>query len=753
MGPPIPRSSSSRRGVTGEGGNGCVPAGAEQGKEEGFGRRLAAIDADPRALLRLPPVAALVWALAVCLALYREPRVVLIALACPIAGLLVLRLDDWLGSRRAAPGARLGAIAVYLFMLAIWSASVLMWRRADGFFGIGDTGESAAIYLTSYHVHDLASFFLQDHAASSDPAATGYYYIHHPNFISRLLTMIGIALGMGLERIVLLCLMLSALSLLVAYFALRRLFTPGVAVVAVGCFGSSYGVYFHQAGDLLRGLHAVMLWALIYVMALEASAASGRAHAVRIALATLFVFIASSDWAFFVFCLAFYLAWHIYANHGIDFRHLFAWVLLPTALTFLLYFLVVISQTGVVFFAIDMMSSYFGRMGNLVSGTLLGHSWDPARYLDLYRAKHIVVWDANPYSASLLQVAAGYWRAMIEGGPWVARVVAAVFAVSVFVTMLRVPGTRIVKGGVIAVLAAICLGLLPGAWVLAPLAYLAFALPQLRDLDVGQMPIAGGSESRLLYDMTAWIAAALSAAAVEALLFPNYLSWLWDRGVSPVGVADAAAAGLLFHLAVRLAIRAEDPVCIDTSVLRLRHARNLVLGAFFRRGQRLKERFVDGPVGQEYRTRRLVTWLATSLPISALAALAALHLGDSYRLYRALPPLGPSYAAALKQPEFHGKLFVANTYDGLVWYFTRGTSMITTIVPPDLKTSTERFRNLRDGDNSAKYSRPDYFLCDNHRYFSFQRMADLDGRLCQMPDECSCRDVMAAIPQNHQRRT
>ena len=209
------------------------------------------------------------WIAAALLVFVREPRVALTAALAPLAGILLVRADQYLAPRKAALGDQLSVIAAFLFMLAIWSVSLVLWRRAGGFFGIHDTGESVAIFLSSYHVRDLASFFLQDHAASSDPAALGYYYIHHPNFVSRFFAMIGIGIGMSQEALILACLMLSALSLLLGFLALRRLFGPVAALGTVAFFGTSYGVYFAQAGDLLRGLHAVMWWALVYVMALE----------------------------------------------------------------------------------------------------------------------------------------------------------------------------------------------------------------------------------------------------------------------------------------------------------------------------------------------------------------------------------------------------------------------------------------------------------------------------------------------------
>ena len=95
-----------------------------------------------------------------CVKYRREPAFLLFALACPIAGLMLVRLDARLAGGAASTRDRLATIAAFLFMLAIWSASFLLWRRAGGFFGIRDTGESAAIYLSSFQVRGIVSFFL-----------------------------------------------------------------------------------------------------------------------------------------------------------------------------------------------------------------------------------------------------------------------------------------------------------------------------------------------------------------------------------------------------------------------------------------------------------------------------------------------------------------------------------------------------------------------------------------------------------------
>ena len=670
-----------------------------------------------------------------------EPALILTALVCPLAGLLLLRLD-----RRAPLGsdtlvARLSTVAAFVLMLAVWSISIVLWRRAGGFFGIRDTGESVGMFLSSFQVNDFTSFFLQDHAASSDPAALGYYYIHHPNFISRLLAMIGIAAGMTQERLILACLMLSALSLLVGFLGLRRLFGPIAALAAVGFFATSYGVYFTEAGDLLRGLHAVMLWVLVYLMGLEWQAPKAHAPGRNAALALLFVFIASSDWAFFLFCLTFYFMWSLYARRRLDGRHLLAWVALPSALTFIAYFCVIIGYAGFKFFATDLLVTYFGRMGNVLSGPLLGQAWDPDKFLALYRAKHIVMWAADPTPTQLRDVVTGYWQVMLGGNSWVARVLFATFIACAAATLLRASRPRLLRVAVLGALGALVLGFAIAKLALLLIAYLLVRLPRLRAEGAVRRSGEPVRPSARLQDLATWVTVALAATSIVGMLLPDYVSWLWGRGVSPVGLPAAAAFGLICEVLLSLPLYSRELPWLPARLAEARMALARTAAALSISGEAATATRPEEEAGAPPASGRGLPRLGAKSGITAVAVLSALHLASNVELYRQIPPLGPPFAAALRQPEFHGKLFVSNVYDALVWYFTRGTSLITTIVPPD-RESTKRFRHLRDGDDEAKYAHPEFFLCDNDPYFAFQRVARVGGKLCQMPSECTCRDVM-----------
>ena len=680
---------------------------------EDWAERAAAwLNDDSRSLFGLLAAISAAWSIDAALEIFRDPQVLIAVIAWPLAALLLLRLDAAAPVKKAVSGGRVATLSMFVLLLGVLRIVVTLWSRAGGFFGIDETGESASIFLSSYQLRDLTSFFLQEHAASSDPAALGFFYIHHPNFISRLFTMAGIALGMTQERIILACFMVSLLSLFLGFLALRRLFSPGVAFAAIAFFATSYGIYFRQGGDLLRGLHIAMFWLLVYVTAFQAEAPLRGAKGVNIALAALFVFIASSDWAFLVFCLAFYAMWHVYATRRLDLGHLVSWVVLPVMLTFVAYDGIIIAHTGWRFFLTDALVSYFGRMGNVLSEPLLGQLWDPESFRQLYQAKHIVMWDANALPAGLAEARSAYWRAMSGGGPLVAGVTALAFVASATAMLFGVVRDRLLRGALLALWAALCLGLAPLEWVLVPIAALALALPRLRAGPAAAAP-AGRGPGAIRRDLAAWVTICLSAVTLAAMVFPNYVFWLWDRGVAPVGLADAVAAALICHSLVH---------CDERAMWRR-------VAAIWPR-----IRTAVAPGGD---TRRS----AGPAAVAAISALALYHVACNYELYSAHPPRGPSYAAALRKPEFHGKLFVANTYDALVWYFTRGTSLITTMVPPDAQ-STQHFRHLSDGSIGAKYSHPDYFLCDNDPYFSFQRVGKINGELCEMPKSCTCSDFM-----------
>jgi hypothetical protein len=98
------------------------------------------------------------------------------------------------------------------------------------------------------------------------------------------------------------------------------------------------------------------------------------------------------------------------------------------------------------------------------------------------------------------------------------------------------------------------------------------------------------------------------------------------------------------------------------------------------------------------------------------------------------------------QPEYRGKSFLTTSYEGIVWNSTRGWAYMTQTNPPQLHPISSRFRHLADWKNEAKYSRPDYFLCDNGLLSSVRPGNAQDGASPPMAcRNCTCKDVAAFL--------
>ena len=104
----------------------------------------------------------------------------------------------------------------------------------------------------------------------------------------------------------------------------------------------------------------------------------------------------------------------------------------------------------------------------------------------------------------------------------------------------------------------------------------------------------------------------------------------------------------------------------------------------------------------------------------------------------ARPPMAPPYAVALADPQFRGASFFTSSYDGLAWYYTRGWTTMVTANPPDPNTNVRRYRHFADWRNEAKYSRPQYFLCDRSRYFGWS-LPTIPREYCPQTGTCDCR--------------
>lgn len=133
--------------------------------------------------------------------------------------------------------------------------------------------------------------------------------------------------------------------------------------------------------------------------------------------------------------------------------------------------------------------------------------------------------------------------------------------------------------------------------------------------------------------------------------------------------------------------------------------------------------------------------------VTALAMLAVAQSGWLLLSLGVQPPRPIPYAAVLEQPEFRGKSFLATAYEGLIWYSTRGWSYMPAANPPPPGPISVRFRHFADWKNEAKYSRPDYYLCDNTRFTYISPNMSIEGEpVAKMScEKCTCRDVAAEL--------
>jgi len=130
--------------------------------------------------------------------------------------------------------------------------------------------------------------------------------------------------------------------------------------------------------------------------------------------------------------------------------------------------------------------------------------------------------------------------------------------------------------------------------------------------------------------------------------------------------------------------------------------------------------------------------------VVVLVVLAGLYVEHGYRAYRRNPPTPPPYAAMLAAAPYRGASFLASTYYGVVWYYTRGwTNMSDTANPPRRPfRDNVNLRHFADWKNHDKYGHPDFYLCDNSRFRAYPVSLPDPGR-CTVPNACDCRDVAA----------
>lgn len=632
---------------------------------------------------------------------------------------------------------------VIAIVLATMSLFVYLWREAEGFFSMVDIGESHSIYATSWNIRDWVTLFLQDVATGPDPAGHPYLYIHHPNFLSRLFSFLGILLGAKLETLVLVSLGVSALTLVLVYRAMSRQFSPLVGA-ATACFVAvSYGVFYKTAGDLLRAFHPVMFWGAIYILARNPGFSSKREN---LALTLLSVIVALSDWGFLVFWITFLTLWTLYRNGNRALVPLLKHVYAPTAISLFLYFLIVIHAVGWNFFLNDMLISYFGKAGE----TLAFRGLFYIRFVDYYQDHNIVLWDMATSSVSVKDIYTSYRSGMRIGSPTLAPIFLGTYVAAMVFVVLRIRAAKWVKLGLLLLPLAAAVGVLPEiAYGIAALV-LGLHLPALRTTEQGADPGTAKIWLNVLLDLTVWLTIVILSLFSLGVVFPNYANWLFGALMPPMLWAEAGAFSLLCFLLLHFSAtfrRALECSPGKSEYRALLMAKSLWLSWRSLLSGKAARAFVVQParlIESLYRRSRIARPISTFGILSAVLTAIGLQTAAGYARYEKFPPLPPPYHSFLSQEQFRGKSVLATTYDAVAWYATKGWAYISTSNPPKFDQSQWRFRHLADWGNESKYGHPDIVLCDNSRYYSWVRPS-FPGKeqSCITPGACDCRDVAA----------
>lgn len=711
-----------------------------------------------------------------------------------------------------------------------------LWASAGGTYFVKSLTETHNIVLVAENVRDLLTFLVQDVAASPEPEAHPFWYIHHPNLLAKIFSLVMGRLGLGLEGQVGVMLLLNVAALGIVAAAFKR-FSIAAALAAVLVAATSYGAFHFNAGDLCRGPLYLLLWCLLYALVSNPGLADWRRS---LAVAVVCSFSILSDWGFALFVVGFAFCWACVSARSIPVRWTLAWIVIPCALALAIYAAAVIAAVGWDFFLFDIKVTYLGRLGVW--------RYDIQSAIEQYRQNNVLIWPSqsqgidriqqligallvspllNTGPAWLLLLPVAVWAVVragstLGGDPriWLVAAAAVVlnvaglmpFPVLVLVVLWIVVQMRHVRTETtVERLSALLLSvvtalLLPGAifpgfttgFMIAsgrpPLPLLemtaAALCVELFTEDAPKRPFWTPS-LRLPFGMR--VPALVPALAV---VFALLLIAVVQSDPSFVGLPGKLAIGLAFVLIgasvlvlIEMAQLADAKGEADglQALLRWRYAVFFAAATLLLANHTSAHPVILGRYSSGYavllaavamltlavvvltlrpsllRTfgqtgRRLLLRIpaaATSIAVSApliLLALAAIGQGGWFALSVAarLPQPIP-YADVLKSEKYRGKSFLTTSYEALVWEATHGWTYMPAGNPPKLDPISSRFRHLADWKNEAKYSRPDYFLCDNTGY-SYVRPGTEWEKGASEPlvcagRACTCQDVARVLQE------
>ncbi len=411
-----------------------------------------------------------------------------------------------------------------LAILAVVFAA--LWLYGDDSYFTKAITESHNIILAAANVHDTLTFLVQDVAASPDPSAHPYWYIHHPNLFAKALSLCLGGLGLGLGGQVAALLALSLASLLIAAAAFQR-FSSAAALGAILVAATSYGTFHFSAGDLCRAPLYLLLWPILYALVANPTLTDRRLNVVVGAGSALSIL---SDWGLGVFVVAFAFCFAALGRGRVPWRWFFLTVLLPTAAAFLIYELAVIRAVGLDFFLLDLKVTYLGRLG-------VGDFLDYERLISQFHDNHVIIWPAQGRGTdTVLQLIASMATLpLLNTGPaWILLLPVAIGATAVTLSRLRLGA--FVWGAAAGLVALNIIGVLP-----LPALALVLAL-----LAVGLVRAPMHTPARRLCGLVTAVVIGLLSVGV---VFPAFtMAFTIAGGRPPLPLLEMSAAALLAEL-------------------------------------------------------------------------------------------------------------------------------------------------------------------------------------------------------------
>jgi hypothetical protein len=736
-------------------------------------------------------------------------------------------------------------IWICLGSLAIICAA--LWLLGGRTYFVKSVTESHNMILAAVNIRDLLTFVVQDVAASPDPAAHPFWYIHHPNLVAKTISYGLGRLGFGLQGQVGIMLALNVAGLAFVVAAFSR-FSRASAVAALIVAATSYGSFHYSAGDLCRGPLYLLLWPFLYAL-IHNDALSDRGK--NLVIGSISALSILSDWGFALFVVTLAFCWTNLGRGRPAWRWYLLVVALPTVGSFLAYEAAVISAVGWDFFLFDAKVTYLGRLG-------VGDYVDYRAVLDRFRENSVVVWQAQGKGTLSVSEMVGevVIKPLLNTGPvWILSMPMLVCATA---TVFARIGWGRVAWSIIGLLVGLnLLAILPMPVLLPVAAAIAIGLAQVRirtaterlcglaaalvlavivpaiifpGYTIGFL-IGGGrppfpllemSGAALLAQLSAsgqlarWLTRMAAGGGLARRIFASTAYGVWALVAVLIATAvsitqlDDALLGVSKGVAIGLAIAmAGVPlIAVAESISYIRTRRYpLENGADATRGRFRLRRWgvpaflvlttlvlashvsdnasVFGRYSLKYAAflmapalLSLVAVLSAAFPTSANSlwnitrrfldrlswggvlggspaaqciqvTMAMMLLGQIGWFMLSIaghPPRPIAYAALLEQPEYRGKSFLTTSYDGIAWYSTRGWAYMSPVNPPKLNPIGSRFRHLADWRNEAKYSHPDYFLCDNGEFAFVPPGAVINdapaGLNCS---HCTCKNVAAIL--------